>query len=52
VGKFPRNQSTHQNDGVGIIKSQKAIANTQSLCEKPEREKSYTHRERERRISL
>jgi len=37
VGKFLRNQSTHQNNAVGIIKSQKIIANIQSLREKPKK---------------
>ena len=38
MGKFLKNQST-KNNGVGIIKSQKAIANTQNLCENFERKK-------------
>ena len=39
VSRFLRNQSTHQNNRVGTIKSQKAITNTQKLREKSEMEK-------------
>jgi len=49
MGEFLRNQFMHQNNGVGIIKSQKVITNTQNLTWKIWREKITL---RKRRILL
>jgi len=50
MGKFLKNQSMHQNNMADIIKSQKAIANTQSLRGKTRKGKN--HGEREKKLSL
>ena len=51
MGKFLRNQSTHRNNGVGIIKSQKVIANTQNV-KTPKGEKTTERRKREENFTI